>query len=319
MVNKIAFIFPGQGSQKTGMGKDLFDNYEIAREVFARVDVAVGKSVSKLCFEGPDEDLKLTINTQPALLAVSLAALETLKSEATKVGLTLEPSCLAGHSLGEYGALYCSGALDLKTVMGAISKRAELMNTAASKTKGAMSAVLGLNAQAISEALEGVKEGYVGVANYNDPSQTVITGEPQAIETAGEALKAAGAKRVIPLPVSGAFHSELMRDAGEQFGEFVATLDIKEAKVPVITNVDAVLTTDAQELKAKMSKQIYSSVQWVKTIEQMLAQGVDTFIEIGEGKVLAGLNKKMCPETVRTFNVYDKLSLEATLEGLKNG
>lgn len=317
-MSKVAFIFPGQGSQKTGMGKDLYDNYEAAREVFASIDSAAGREISKLCFEGPDEDLKLTINTQPALLAVSVVALEVLKSEMTKAGVSIEQTLVAGHSLGEYGALYASGALDLEGVMGAISKRAELMNDAATKSGGAMSAVLGLDADVIAAILSNI-QGQVGVANYNDPSQTVITGEAAAVEAAGEALKAAGAKRVIPLPVSGAFHSELMHDAGEEFGKFAATLDIKDTEIPVITNVDAAPTQSAEELRSKMSKQIYSSVQWVKTIGEMLKAGVDTFIEIGEGKVLAGLNKKMCPETVRTFNVYDKQSLEATIEGLKNG
>lgn len=313
-MSKVAFIFPGQGSQKTGMGKDLFDNYEAARSAFEAIDKALGKEISKLCFEGPDEDLKLTINTQPALLAVSIAALEALRSQVPN----LEPALVAGHSLGEYGALYASGVLDLEGVTGAISKRAELMNAAASAKGGAMSAVLGLDADAIAAALKSVKEGYVGVANYNDPAQTVITGEADAVSAAGELLKAAGAKRVIPLPVSGAFHSELMKEAGEEFGKFATGLKMNDAKVPVITNVDAMPTVSAEELKGKMSKQIYSSVQWVKTIQKMLDEGVDTFIEIGEGKVLAGLNKKMCPENVRTFNVYDKLSLEATIEGLKN-
>lgn len=315
-MGKVAFIFPGQGSQKTGMGRNLFDNFEVAKTTFEKIDEIMGRKISTLCFDGTAEELKLTINTQPALLAVSIVAFEVLKSE-----IKIEPSFLAGHSLGEYGALYAAGALDLKSAMLAIGERAELMDFATKEvTGGAMSAVLGLGQDAILECLKkAATKGYVGVANYNDPTQTVITGEGEAVNYAGELLKEAGAKRVIPLPVSGAFHSELMRKAGEEFGEFLLDLTVNDAQIPVITNVDAEITQNASELKEKMSKQIYSSVHWSKTIEKMLNDGVDTFVEIGEGKVLAGLNKKMCPENVKTFNVFDKASLENTLEGLKNG
>lgn len=309
-MGKVAFIFPGQGSQAIGMGKDLYDNYQEAKNVFDKVDEVLEKSISKLCFEGPEEDLKLTINTQPAILTTSIAALEVLKSK-----LDIEPAFVAGHSLGEYGALYESGVLSLENAFKLIAKRAELMSQAKG---GAMAAVLGLSDTEVEDCLKEANEvGYVAVANYNCPGQVVITGEEDALRGAEELLMMAGAKRVIRLAVSGAFHSEKMRFAGENFAKYLEDFQLNEAKIPVITNVDAEITTTSDDFKLKMPKQIYSSVYWTQTIQKMIKNGVDTFIEIGPGKVLAGLNKKINAD-VKTYNVYDSASLELCLNELKN-
>jgi [acyl-carrier-protein] S-malonyltransferase len=308
-MTKIAYIFPGQGSQSVGIGKDLYDNYEEAKAVFNKSDEILGRSISKICFEGPDEDLKQTINTQPAILTTSLAALAVVKSK-----LSIEPTFVAGHSLGEYGALCEAGVLSLEDAIKLIAKRAELM----SQTQGgAMAAVLGLSDADVEECLKEANEvGYVAVANYNCPGQVVITGEEDALKDAEELLMASGAKRVLRLTVSGAFHSEKMRPAGEEFAKFLEDFQLNDAKIPVITNVDAQVTTNANNFKTKMPQQIYSSVYWTQTIQKMVAEGVDTFIEIGPGKVLAGLNKKITPET-KVYNVFDKASLELCINELK--
>jgi len=306
-MTKIALIFPGQGSQAVGMGKDLYENFEAAKNVFDKADKILGKSISTICFEGPDEDLKQTINTQPAILTTSIAALEVLKSK-----LNIEPAFLAGHSLGEYGALYEAGVLTLDNTLKLISKRAQAMSTVKG---GAMAAVLGLDDEKVSAVLKEVTEGYVSVANFNCPGQVVITGEVEAVKKASELLSTAGAKRVIPLAVSGAFHSELMKDASEEFAQFAQGIELNDAKIPVITNVDAEITTKADDFKSKMPQQIHSSVYWTQTIQKMIENGVDTFIEIGPGKVLAGLNKKINSE-VKTYNVFDKASLDACVDAI---
>lgn len=309
MVKKIAFIFPGQGAQVVGMGKDLYDNYGEAKKVFDIANNVLGKSITKLCFEGPEEDLKQTINTQPSIVTMSIAALEAFKSQ-----LKITPSFTAGHSLGEYCAMYCSGVMDLETTIKAIQKRAELM----SKVKGGtMAAVLNAPAGSIEKALEEAsKIGYVDVANYNSPVQVVITGDENAVSKAGELLLEAGAKRVVPLAVSGAFHSKFLEGASKEFAEFVSDLDLSSASVPVVTNVDGAATISSEDFRNKMPRQICSSVHWTQTIENMIQNGVDTFVEIGPGKVLAGLNKKISSE-ITTYNIYDKESLETTISALK--
>lgn len=309
MTKKIAFLFPGQGSQSVGMGKDLYDNFEAAKAVFDSADKVLGKSVTKICFEGPEEDLKQTINTQPCIVTMSIAALETLKSQ-----LDIKPYCTAGHSLGEYCAMYCSGVMSLENTLTAIQKRADLMGA----TKGgAMAAILNAPEGSLEKALEEASSvGYVDVANYNSPAQVVITGDEEAVKKAGELLSAAGARRVVPLAVSGAFHSKFMEKAGSEFASFVSELNLENASIPVFTNVDAQATILSAEFKNKMPRQIYSSVHWTQTIENMINEGVDTFIEIGPGKVLAGLNKKINP-SVKTYNIFDKESLEATIADLK--
>ena len=309
MVKKIAFLFPGQGSQAVGMGKDLYENFDAAKNVFDTADKTLEKSITKICFEGPEEDLKLTVNTQPSIVTMSIAALEALKSQ-----LNIEPSFVAGHSLGEYCAMYAAGVMDLETTLKLIQKRADLMGA----TKGgSMAAVLNASEEQLKAALEeGSKVGYVDVANYNSPAQVVITGADDAVKAASDYLLANGVRRVVPLAVSGAFHSKFMENAGKEFATFVADFNLNDAKVPVITNVDAEITTNAADFKSKMPRQISSSVHWTQTIQKMVEEGVDIFIEIGPGKVLAGLNKKIASEAT-VYNVFDKASLEATIESLK--
>ena len=308
-MSKIAFVFPGQGAQSVGMGFDAYNENEVSKNIYDRFNKILERNLTKVIFEGPDEDLKITTNTQPAILATSIALLEALKSKTQ-----ISADYLAGHSLGEYAALYEAGVLSLDDTIRAIGKRSELM----SKSKGgAMSAVLGLAQEKVEEAIsEASKTSYVAVANFNTPEQIVITGTKEGVAKATELLTVAGAKRVIPLAVSGAFHSDMMREAGLSFAEFVSELEINDAKIPVITNTDAQETSSAEEFAAKMSAQIYSSVYWTQTVKYLEEKGVDTILEIGPSKVLAGLIKKTAP-SIKVINIFDLKSLDAFIESLQ--
>ena len=251
MVKKVAFLFPGQGSQAVGMGKDLYDNFEAAKNVFDTADKTLGKSITTICFEGPEEDLKQTVNTQPSIVTMSIAAMEALKSE-----LNINADFVAGHSLGEYCAMHAAGVMNLETTLKLIQKRADLMGA----TKGgSMAAVLNASEEQLKQGLEeGSKVGYVDVANYNSPAQVVITGDNDAVAKAGEILLAKGARRVVPLPVSGAFHSKFMENASKEFVGFVSDLELNNAEIPVVTNVDAKATIESSDFREKMPKQICS-------------------------------------------------------------
>jgi len=286
----------------------LYENFESAKSDFDVEDSTLNKSVSTICFEGPEEDLKQTVNTQPAIVTMSIAAMEALKSQ-----LDISADYVAGHSLGEYCAMYAAGVMSLENTLKAIQKRADLMG---STKGGSMAAVLNATEEQLKAGLaEGSKVGYVDVANYNSPAQVVITGDENAVSTTSEYLLANGVRRVVPLAVSGAFHSKFMENAGSEFASFISDFELNNASIPVITNVDAQPTIESSDFRTKMPKQIYSSVYWTQTIEKMVSEGVEIFIEIGPGKVLAGLNKKIAPEAT-VYNVYDKASLEATVSAI---
>jgi [acyl-carrier-protein] S-malonyltransferase len=304
-MSKVAFVFPGQGSQSVGMGRD-FNEQPAGHRVYSVFDHIVAPNLSDVCFNGPDEELRRTLYTQPAILATSLAALELFRERCQ-----LKPVVAAGHSLGEYGALYAAGVISLETAAQLVKKRAELMENA---PKGAMSAVLGLDGQAVEDVIEAYRKQHnaiITVANYNTDNQVVISGQPDAVAAAGDALKQAGAKRVLPLPVGGAFHSPLMKDAAEAFLGFLADFSLSEAEYPVITNVDAEDTMKAEDFRRKLGSQIDHSVRWTQSMARMVEQHqVDTVVEFGPGKVLTGMFKKMFPE-VKLYNVLDMASLDA--------
>lgn len=311
-MKKIAFIFPGQGSQSAGMGLDLYNNYEVSKKIYETSDSVLNKKISQLCFQGPDEELKKTINAQSAIVTTSIAAYEAFKSKCN-----IKASALLGHSLGEYCAMYTAGVMDFKTTAIAIQKRSELMDEATKNTKGTMSAIIGSSVEIIEKCIsEASKLGLVQIANYNDPTQVVITGEIEAVNLANELIKKEGARKVVPLAVSGGFHSNLMNSASKDFADFVNKLELKDAKIPVITNVDARITEKAEDFRKKMPKQINSSVMWVQSVKYAMDLGIDTFIEFGNGRVLAGLNRKISPD-IKTYNIFDKNSLEETVSALQ--
>lgn len=317
-MGKLAGIFPGQGSQSVGMGRDLFDSFAEARSVFEEADKTAGRSLSKLCFEGPEDELKRTINTQPTILTVSLAAWACYK----KLGGP-QPDFVAGHSLGEISALVAANVIDVHGAVKLVEKRAQLMEEC---PKGAMSAVLGVSAadlkSVVEEAANDIRsqggsedDSVVIIANFNTREQLVISGSPKAVTRAGDIAKTKGGK-AIPLPVGGAFHSPLMHSASVEFSKQLAATTLRDAACSVVQNYDAQSSKSAQEISTKLGKQMESAVRWYETVETMIASGVDTFVEIGPGKVLAGLVKKI-DKSVRIFNVYDVETLKAAISALQ--
>ena len=295
-MGKLVFMFPGQGSQYVGMGKEFYENIPVCKEVFDLASEASGLDVAKICFEENDE-INITEYTQIAMLATEAAIFAALKEK----GFT--PDVTAGLSLGEYGALIASGVMSMKDAFAVIRKRGIYMQNAV-PTGGAMSAVLGLDAAAIEKVCEET-EGIVSIANYNCPGQIVITGEAAAVEAAGAALKEAGAKRVVPLKVSGPFHSQMLKGAGEQLGEALKDVAVAEEFIPYVANVTADYVTSAADVKPLLEKQVAASVRWQQTIEKLIADGADTFVEIGPGKTLSGFMRKINRD-VTVYNI-DKM------------
>ena len=284
-MGKTALLFTGQGSQVSGMGLDFYQNFECSKKIFDEFNNICGKNIADIAFYGSDEELKQTENAQPCILAAELAIFEAFKQE---TGMAFDYT--AGHSLGEYGALYASGVVSAQTAAKLISARANAMSKV---NTGAMSAIIGLSYEDLAEVIkEASSVGYVDAANYNTPEQTVITGENEAVAKANEIALARGAKRAIPLAVSGAFHSKLMMSPAEEFSKSIDKSAIFDTNIPVITNVDALPTVKAQDFIRKMPEQIYSSVQWVKTLNTLKDNGVDNFIEIGPSKILSGMVRK---------------------------
>jgi [acyl-carrier-protein] S-malonyltransferase len=311
-MGKIAFIFPGQGSQTVGMGKDIAQSDANIAAVFQSADERLGFSLSSLIFEGPQETLTLTYNAQPALLTTSIALLEKVK----EAGITAD--YVAGHSLGEYTALVAAGAISFTDAVYAVRKRGEFMEEAVPAGEGTMAAVLGMDAAALEAVTKEVSEqgDPVQLANLNCPGQIVISGSKAGVEKAGQLAKERGAKRVIPLEVSGPFHSSLMKPAASKLQDVLNTIAIRDAEIPVITNVTAQPVVKKEEILRLLIEQLYSPVRWEQSVETMIGLGVDTFIEIGPGKVLSGLVKKI-NRNVSVYAVNDLASLQATVAALK--
>jgi [acyl-carrier-protein] S-malonyltransferase len=312
-MSKLAFIFPGQGSQAAGMGKALADAFPAAKRVFDEVDAALGEKLSTMCFEGPEEELKLTANTQPAILTVSSAAAAVLAEKG------ISPDVVAGHSLGEYSALVAAGALSPADAARAVRARGTFMQEAVPAGKGAMAAVLGLEparVKAICESVEAATGQVCSPANYNDPGQTVIAGDAAAVEKASAELKAAGAKRVLPLPVSAPFHCALMAPVKARLEPVLRAVTWREPRVAVVTNVEAKPNREVARIVPILLDQVTAPVRWIECVQELSRLGVTRFVEVGPGKVLSGLVKRIVKDAILA-NVEDPASLDKAVAAVK--
>lgn len=305
-----AFVFPGQGSQSVGMGKELSERFPEAKAVFDEADAALGESLSKLCFEGPEEALKLTRNTQPTILTVSLAAHAVLSKRVAA------PSFVAGHSLGEYSALAAVGALGIGDAVRAVRARGTFMQESVPEGQGAMAAILGLEPERVRAACAEVAQGEVlSPANYNSPEQTVIAGSAAAVERAMAKCKELGAKRALPLPVSAPFHCALMAPVQPRLGGVFDGITFRAPSVPVVSNVEAKANSEAARIRPLLLEQVVAPVRWIECVQAMAAAGVSRVVEVGPGKVLCGLVKRI-DKSIELFNVEDAASLEKTVAAL---
>lgn len=311
-MSKLAFVFPGQGAQTVGMGKDFCQQYDVAKKLFQQADEALGYSIKEMCFEGPAEDLQLTANTQPAILTMSVIANEILKEHG------IQPDVTGGHSLGEYSALVAAGVLDFQDAVLLVHKRGQFMQEAVPVGQGGMAAIIGLADEVIVDACEKATKtaGEVQAVNFNCPGQTVIAGTTAGVEAAVETLKEAGAKKAVILPVSAPFHSTLMKPAAEKLAAELDKVTIRDAKIPVVSNFTGELETKAEEIKANLVAQADHPVKWIACVNTMKEFGAETFVEAGPGKTLCGFNRRI-DKSLKSMNVENLESLQKTLDYFK--
>jgi len=310
-MGRIACVFPGQGSQYSGMGRRMAEAYALAQEVFERADAVLGFPLTRLCFEGDEEELKQTENTQPAILTTSVACYRVLEQAGVR------PDFVAGHSLGEYTALVAAGALAFEDALRLVRQRGRYMQEAVPLGQGAMAAILGASVEVVEQVCREAAEGQVcAPANFNSPQQIVIAGHKEAVERAAALARERGARRVVLLPVSAPFHCALMRPAEDRLAEDLARVAFADLKIPLVNNVEAAIVTSGEAAREGLRRQVSRPVRWEESVRRLLAEGVTTFIEVGPGRVLSGLIRQI-DRSARTLAVEDPDSLEETLKELR--
>jgi [acyl-carrier-protein] S-malonyltransferase len=308
---KIAFVFPGQGSQYVGMGRDLYESFDEVKSLYAEASSCLGYDLGELSFNGPRDELDKTFKTQPCILTASMAAYMVLSARG------IFPYVVAGHSLGEYSAIVAAGVIPFRDAVVLTEKRGIFMQEAVPEGKGLMAAIIGLGRNKVDEICLSVESGYVSPANYNCPGQIVIAGEKEAVEDAMRLAKNAGAKKALPLAVSAPSHCTLMVEASTRLSELLDTIDFAEATVPIINNADAIFLTNSEKIKSSLVKQLSRPLLWEDSIRNIIETGIDTFVEVGPGRILSGLVKRI-EHSVRLFNVEDVKSLNQTVDRLSS-